>query len=117
MKAPLLIAVPLGVVFTLFAWRISNLLSPDAIAMAIGLLLGVLAGLPAAALVLAAWRSAPAPDYDWIDGEATVYTDEVTPYTHAFRRVAGLPALPSRQAEIDQLRAALDYIEAQEGRP
>ena len=116
MRAVLLIALPGGVAFTAFAYYIAERLSSDAIAMALGLLLGVLAGLPAAVLVLVTRRSAPAPDYDWIDGEATVYDDEVTPYTHAFRRVAGLPALPSRQTEIDQLRAALDYIEAQEVR-
>lgn len=113
----LLIAIPGGIAFTAAAYYIAERLSSDAMAMALGLLLGVLAGLPAAALVLAAWRSAPAPDYDWIDGEATAYADEVTPYTHTFRRVAGLPALPSRQAEIDQLRAALDYIEAQDVQP
>lgn len=58
MKLVLLIAVPLVALFTLFAWRISALLSPDAIAMAIGLAFGVLAGLPGAALVLVASRRA-----------------------------------------------------------
>ena len=45
-----------GAVFTAFAWRISQILSADAIGMAIGMTLGVLAGVPAAALILLARR-------------------------------------------------------------
>ena len=113
MRNALLIAVPGGAIFTAFAWRISELLSPDAIGMALGMLLGVLAGLPAAALVITALRhNAPAqPDY--IDAP-TVYSDQVTPYYLLARRTMGIPALPDRRAEIDQLRAVLDYIEARE---
>ena len=101
--------------FTLFAWRISEMLSPDAIGMALGMLLGVLSGVPTAALVLVASRSAadrrPAPDYD-IDA----FAEDVTPYTHTFRRLTGMSPLPTRQQQIDQLRAVLDHIEAQEMR-
>lgn len=68
MKTALVIAVPLGVLFTLFAWRISELLSPDAIGMAIGMLFGVLAGVPTAALVLVASRRGGGAQYDgWVD--------------------------------------------------
>lgn len=37
-------------------WRIGNTLSPDALSMAVGVLFGVLAGIPAALLVLASGR-------------------------------------------------------------
>jgi hypothetical protein len=114
-RTALVIAVPLGVFFTAAAWRISELLSPDAIGMALGMLFGVLAGVPTAALVLVASRSAadrrPAPDYD-IDA----FAEDVTPYTHTFRRVAGMPALPDRQAQIQELRSYLAYLEAEEVR-
>ncbi len=134
MKTVLLIAVPGGAVFTLLAWSLTRL-SPDAVALAIGLSFGVLAGLPSAALVLLARRrdEQDGDEGDYIDAPVT-YADEVTPYTHAFRRAVNLQPLlprqdsdvvlrtyldqmetaPDRQAEIDQLRAALDYIEAQE---
>jgi hypothetical protein len=114
-RTALVIAVPVGALFTLFAWRISTLLSPDAVAMALGMLLGVLAGVPAAALVLVASRSAadrrPAPDYD-ID----TFAEDVTPYTHTLRRLAGMPALPDRQAQIAELRSYLAVLEAEEVR-
>ena len=112
MKTALAIAVPCGAILTAFMWRISELLSPDATGMALGMLFGVLAGLPAAALVLVASRQrTPADDDPYIDAPVT-YADEVTPYTHLARRVMQLPELPNRQAEIDQLCAVLDYIEA-----
>ena len=44
------------VFFALVAWRIGSQLSADAIGMAVGLLFGVLAGIPAALLVLASNR-------------------------------------------------------------
>ncbi len=59
MKKVMIIAVPIVAVATLFAWRITELLSPDAIGMAIGLMFGVLAGVPAAALVMVASRRTP----------------------------------------------------------
>lgn len=68
MKTALVIAVPLGVLFTLFAWRLSHILSPDAIGMALGMLLGVLAGVPTAALVIVASRRGGGAQYDgWVD--------------------------------------------------
>ena len=46
-----------GLLFTgVMAWRISERLSADTIGMALGVLFGVLAGLPVALLVLAAQR-------------------------------------------------------------
>lgn len=42
------------VLLGLVAWQIGSILSPDAISMAVGLIFGVLAGVPAALLVFAA---------------------------------------------------------------
>ena len=115
MRTAFVIAVPLGVFFTAAAWRISELLSPDAIGMALGMLLGVLAGVPTAALVIVSLRSTAQNNDGYIDAPAiTPAAEDVTPYTHTFRRLTGMPPLPTRQQQIDQLRAALDYIEAQE---
>lgn len=117
-KTALAIGIPLGALFTLFAWRISELLSPDAIGMALGMLLGILAGVPTAALILVASRRPEQADDnvrfygiqgsgrvylrgDGSDGvyrlETPTYADEVTPYTHVARKVMGLPTLPERQ--------------------
>ena len=118
MKVAFAIAIPLGVFLTLVAWRLSQLLSSDAIAMALGMLLGVLSLVPTSLLVLAGRRRDD--EDDWrpavVDHPAPriVYSDDVTPYTRIARRVAGMPQLPDRQAEIDRLRTVLDYIEAQE---
>ena len=46
------------------AWQIGNRLSTDAVGMGIGLVFGVLAGLPAALLVLATGRHARTDDAD-----------------------------------------------------
>lgn len=116
MKLVLLIAVPLAALFTLFAWRISTLLSPDAIAMAIGLAFGVFAGLPTAALVLLARRRDGEDDWQptIIDyPPPPVFSDQVTPYTQLARRAMQLPEFPDRRAEIDMLRAAADYLESE----
>mgnify|MGYP001328560849 CR=1 FL=1 len=136
MKTALLIAVPTGAILTAFAWRISELLSPDAIGMALGLAFGVLAGVPTAALVLLARRRDDDDDAatdDYIDVQPThqapsptweyapvVYADEVTPYSHVFRRVAGMPPLPARpapadtQTQISELEAYLDHLRSME---
>ena len=114
MKTALAIAVPLGGFLTAVAWRLSQLLSPDAIALALGLFFGVLAGVPSMALVAMARRRDEEDDY--IDVQPTVYADEVTPYTHLFRRAAGMPQLPSRAQQIADLRAVLDALEAKEVR-
>lgn len=136
MKTALLIAVPGGAILIAFAWRISELLSNDAIGMAIGLAFGVLAGVPTAALVLLARRRDDEDDSaadDYIDVQPThqapaptweyapvVYADEVTPYSHAFRRVAGMPPLPARpapadtSAQISELEAYLDHLRSLE---
>lgn len=44
------------IVVGILGWNIGSLLSPDAVAMAVGVLFGVLAGLPVALLVLASSR-------------------------------------------------------------
>ena len=53
---------------------------------------------------------------DWRIVTADGSAAEVTPYTHTFRRVAGMPALPDRQAQIAELRSYLAYLEAEEVR-
>jgi len=108
MKTALLIAVPGGGIFTLFAWRISELLSPDAIAMALGMGFGVLAGLPAAALVIVATRRRTpyyGDDYEppTIDVQPAA-AEDVTPYTHLFRRAVSLQPLLPRQNPDEVLR-------------
>ena len=117
MKVAFGIAIPLGVFLTLVAWRLSQLLSPDAIAMALGMLLGVLSLVPTSLLVLAGRRRDDEDDWrpTGIDYPAPriVYSDEVTPYTRIARRAAGMPQLPDRQAEIDTLRSALAYLESE----
>lgn len=44
------------IVVTVFAWRIADRLSADALGMAVGVAFGVLAGVPAALLVMASGR-------------------------------------------------------------
>ena len=113
----LLFAVPMGGLVTLALKYMADRLSSDALALAIGLSFGVLAILPSMVLVL--WASNRTPNYldsepPTIDAYPTTYADEVTPYTHLARRAMGMQPLLTRQQQIDQLRAALDYIEAQE---
>ena len=117
MRLALLIGVPGGIAATFVMWWIGERLSPDAIAMAIGLTLGVLAGVPAAALVLAALRGGRADNAPpTIDAYPEPAAEDVTPYTHTFRRLAGMPPLPDRQAQIQELRSYLAYLEAEEVR-
>ena len=87
----------------LFAWSLSRL-SPETVGMAIGMLLGILAGLPAAALVIVVSRHTPPPDDGYIDVQPTYRP------TYA----AGMPALPDRQATIAELRQILAVLEADE---
>ena len=109
MKIVLLIAVP---ALALFTWSLSRL-SSDAVALALGLTLGVLSIIPATLLVLSAVRRRDSEDAEYIDAP-TVYSDEVTPYYRIARRAMGMPQLPDRRVQIAELRAALDYIEAAE---
>lgn len=105
MREILLLAVPGGMLFTAVAYYLSERLSPDAIGMGIGMLLGVLAGVPSAALVLVAMRGggqAPAQDYrDTID---------VRPMP-----MAGMPALPERSTDAEQIVALRAYLAHLEG--
>ncbi len=114
MQTALLIAVPGGAAFTLFAWSLTRL-SSDAVALALGLTLGVIACIPATLLVLAAGRRRDSEDYaegSYIDVQPT-YAEDVTPYYRLARRAMGMPALPERQAQIDELEAYLDHLKAQ----
>ena len=97
-----------GAVFTAFAWRISGMLSADAIGMAIGMTLGVLAGVPAAALVFLARRRDSEDDdagygppvtidqYPPAPPVIIVCKEDVTPYYNGARRLMGMEPLPSR---------------------
>ena len=129
-----------GAVFTAFAWRISQILSADAIGMAIGMTLGVLAGVPAAALILLARRRddedsdagygppvtidqyPPVNPYGYTQAPPPVVIvckEDVTPYYNGARRLMGMEPLPSRAdlepttltaQQISELEA---YIDAQ----
>ena len=59
------LGVALFIVMLALAWRIGSLLSSDAIGMAVGMTLGVLAGVPTAALVLLARRRDEEDDEHW----------------------------------------------------
>lgn len=138
MKKVMIIAVPIVAVATLFAWRITELLSPDAIGMAIGLMFGVLAGVPTAALVLLARRrddedgesvdhyprtvaQYPQPEYTptvfqdspvvpWrTPAPAPVFYEDVTPYYNGARRLMGMEPLP-RRADMEPTRLTAQQI-------
>ena len=64
-----ILGVALFVVMLALAWRIGSLLSSDAIGMAVGMTLGVLAGVPTAALVLLARRRDEEDDDRWDEGD------------------------------------------------
>ena len=118
MKTALVIAVPGGMFATFVMWWLGEHLSPDAVAMAIGLAFGVLAGLPAAALVLVA-TSRRAPNYDdyeppTIDMYPPTAAEDVTPYTHLFRRAVNLQPLLPRQEQAEVLRTYLAQLESEE---
>lgn len=57
----LVIGLPVAVVIGSFAWKLVDRLSPDAIGMALGVMFGILAGVPLALLILAGSRRQPAP--------------------------------------------------------
>ena len=119
MKAALLIAVPAGAFLTAILWYLSQRLSSDALAMMIGMTLGVLSLVPTLVLVKVSQRRDDEDDWrpTTIDYPSQpVFSDEVTPYTHLLRRATGMPQLPDRQAEIDALRSALAYLESEVNR-
>ena len=109
MKNVLSIAIPGGIIATLILWWIGENLSSDALSMAIGMVLGTLAGVPSAALIFLALHRGD-QDGNYIDAPTyqneptvcvnppTIYADEVTMYSHMFRKAIGLPPLPERQA-------------------
>ena len=118
MKVVLLIAVPGGAIFTLLVWSLSRL-SSDAVALALGLTLGVLSLIPSLWLVtLARRRDAQdeyADDYQPIDAYPTTPDDyPVTPYYHMAQRLIGSPTPADNQAQITELRQYLAHLEAQE---
>mgnify|MGYP003379650099 CR=1 FL=1 len=118
----------------LLANTVIDKLSVDALGMAIGMTLGVLAGVPTAALVFLARRR------DDEDGDADydppvtisqyppaqppvviVCREDVTPYYNGMRRLLGDPPLPSRADleptaltphQISELEAYIEYQKA-----
>lgn len=57
----ILIGLPIAFILGSFAWKLADRLSPDAIGMSLGVLFGILAGVPVALLVVAANRRQPEP--------------------------------------------------------
>lgn len=102
MKTVLAIAVPGGLTVTALLWSAQRL-SPDTLAMALGMLLGVLAGLPAAVLVLAALRSAPPAPCD-TPAPPAPYSSNTPPIIvyQAPKSIDVLPTLPA-PAQIETL--------------
>lgn len=101
-RVVVLVTVLLAVGAAAALWWLNERLSSDAIGMAIGLAIGTLAGLPVAALVNAAARR-DAED-DW---QSFIVDYPLPPMA------ASSPQLSDRQAEIDTLRSALDYLEGE----
>lgn len=114
----------------LFANTVIDKLSVDAIGMAIGMTLGVLSGVPTAALVLLA-RRRDDEDADYYP-DATidqyppapppaviVCREDVTPYYNGARHLMGMEPLPSRmdlepqRLTPQQIAEMEDYLEAQ----
>lgn len=56
-----IIWLPVAVVVVVFAWKLVERLSPDAVGMALGVLFGIIAGVPVSLLVIAGNRRQPAP--------------------------------------------------------
>ena len=54
-------------------WRITTFVSPDAVAMAVGMLFGVLAGIPTALLMQAGNRDGECHDRQWTDEELAAH--------------------------------------------
>ena len=119
----------MGAGLVLAAFALSHL-SSDAIGMAIGMTLGVLSGVPTAALVLLARRrdseddgycppygtSVLSPEAYYLPPTIDVAAEDVTPYYNLARRALGEPPLPSREAQIAELRQYLAHLESQQSR-
>ncbi len=73
-------------------WRIGDALSPDALSMAVGVLFGVMAGVPAALLVMAGSRRAVREERG--DEGRTRQQGQVAPYT------AGWPVPYAQQPPV-----------------
>lgn len=122
----------------LLANTVIDKLSVDALGMAIGMTLGVLSGVPTAALVLLARRRddedsdsdylphvtinqyPPVQPYTYLAPlpEPVVCREDVTPYYNGMRRLLGDPPLPRRAdlapstltaEQIDELSAYLEF--------
>ena len=61
-------------------WQIGSKLSPDAIGMGVGVLFGIMAGIPAALLVLASGRRGQARDADWQPHQQRGQRGQMPPY-------------------------------------
>lgn len=96
--------------FGWMTWRVGTSLSSDALGLAVGVVFGVLAGIPSALLVLAGQRRRERREYDDDDDDTPVvyithnnYTDnrQLTINTGA----QGMPLLTDRQREITAQRS------------
>ena len=100
------LAVVVGLcVFGLLAWLLGSRLSSDALGMAVGLLFGVLAGIPTALLVLASGRNRRPYDDDDDDTPVVHVTCNVTNNTDNRQLTIntgaqGMPLIADRQREI-----------------
>lgn len=86
----------------MLAWQVGNRLSTDAVGMGVGLVFGVLAGVPAALLVLATGRRQRDDDDD-----SCAYEDG---YRHGMRDTTSL-AMGTRPQPIDDGRFSAEWME------
>jgi hypothetical protein len=99
------VLITLAVLFKLVLDR----LSADAVGMAVGLMFGLLAGLPTLLLLLATNRRRPVRGGDDCDYDP-MYLESRYPYTHPVRQpmIAGAPTYPAHDAPT---RAMFPYPE------
>ena len=97
--------------FGWMTWRVGTSLSSDALGLAVGVVFGVLAGIPSALLVLAGQRRRERREYDDDDDDTPVvyithnnYTDN-RQLTINTTPAGGMPLLTDRQREIQAERS------------
>lgn len=91
------------------AWaghRIGSRLSPDAIGMAVGMLFGIMAGVPTAIIVLAARRQSPTTYGQYLPPEEKPAPQITQQHTHYHYH-----APPEERQTVDQFLAGTKQIE------
>jgi hypothetical protein len=107
------------VIFGALCWRLGTSLSSDALGMAVGVIFGVLAGIPSALLVMASQRHKPRRSYDDEDEEREAEYErrqQLPAQPQVIVLVAppsGPPPIAQREAEIQRYQA---QPPAQQGR-